>query len=78
MEEDRSQIIHFITSHIRLTSNPILGNKVNMSPIIKDFIINEEEYAPQNELEKQVKIKRCWAFQSTNEFFEEKNQKNKD
>ena len=78
IQEDQSQIIHFSISHIRPRNKPRLGNKIKMNPIIKDFIINEEEYAIENERGKRVKATGNWAFKLAYEFFEEKNQQNKD
>ena len=69
MEEDRSQIVYFKKSHIRPRSQLRFINKIKMNPISKDFIINEEEYAPKNELGKQFKTTGSWAFQSADEFF---------
>lgn len=60
MEEDRSQIIHFRKYHGIPRSKMKLGNKIKMNPIIKDFIISQEEYALVNELGKQVKTIGSW------------------
>ena len=44
-----------------------------MNPIIKDLIINQEENVVEVKYEKQD----SWGFQSVDDFFKEKNQKQK-
>ena len=53
---------------------PRENDKVWMNPIIKDLIINKEEYAMEVKYGKQD----SWGFQSAHDFFKEKNRQQKD
>lgn len=70
MEENQSQMVYFRKSHIKSRRRSRMSNKIRMDPIIKDFIINKEEYTAEIECGKQVNATRSWALKSANEFFE--------